>query len=69
MDGRKPLTFGPEQAKPITNNSPLTASANYTDLIDKTFGQLYIHPVGHSSPGTVVGDSILSNKIYLSGMP
>ena len=59
---RKTLTFSTDQT-PVTNNSPIMSSGGYTDFMDRAFGQLYIHPVGHSTPGQRVGEeSVLSSS-------
>ena len=63
---RKTLTFSTDQT-PVTNNSPIMSSGGYTDFMDRAFGQLYIHPVGHSTPGQRVGEeSVLSSSLLSS---
>ena len=59
---RKILTFSTDQT-PVTNNSPIMSSGGYTDFMGRAFGQLYIHPVGHSTPGQRVSEeSVLSSS-------
>ena len=62
---RKTLTFSTDQT-PVTNNSPIMSSAGYTDFMDRAFGQLYNHPVGHSTPGQGVGEESVLSSISLS---
>ena len=59
---RKTLTFSTDQT-PVTNNSPIMSSGGCTDFMDRAFGQLYNHPVRHSTPGQGVGEeSVLSSS-------
>ena len=62
---RKNLTFSTEQT-PVTNNSHIMSSGGYSDSMDKAFGQLYIHPVGHSTPGQGVGEKNVLSSSSLS---
>ena len=53
---REHLTFATDQTTSVTENSPLRTPADYTGFMDRAFGQLYVHPVCHSTPGPRVED-------------